>query len=228
MIQKQLQDYDVILLSGYPGSGKDTVGEALSQKYGYKRIAFADALKRICAEKFNVDLTLFHDVNMKDHVIFNPCRVASALGEELDAYRVVLKTMHSTWNRSRSLRASLQCMTKKAPKRASVTPRDLCIMVASYYRHVDDLYFVKQVQQTIDEAPRVVITDCRYKCEPKALKKQYASCVHVWINRASLVYDKRDHIGVAPETCDFIVENHETAKKRSFSIDGIVRQINNQ
>lgn len=42
----------VVLLSGWSGSGKDTVGKILQSKYNFQRLAFADVLKRMVAEEF--------------------------------------------------------------------------------------------------------------------------------------------------------------------------------
>lgn len=41
-----------IALTGYMGSGKNTVADYLSANYGYTQIAFADALKRYAQELF--------------------------------------------------------------------------------------------------------------------------------------------------------------------------------
>ena len=48
---------NLILITGYAGSGKDTVG-ALLQEKDYKRYAFADILKHTSAEKHNYDFEL--------------------------------------------------------------------------------------------------------------------------------------------------------------------------
>jgi hypothetical protein len=44
----------VIMLSGYMGSGKDTVGAILCQKYGFRRVAFADCLKDEVSHLYDV------------------------------------------------------------------------------------------------------------------------------------------------------------------------------
>jgi len=46
-----------VLLTGYAGSGKDTVGSVF-QKYGYKRYAVADMLKYYSAEKHGFEFIL--------------------------------------------------------------------------------------------------------------------------------------------------------------------------
>ncbi|MFD6934594.1 hypothetical protein ACFWAP_00365 [Streptomyces goshikiensis] len=41
---------DLIALGGYCGAGKDSVAKILVEKYGYHRIAFADALRKVLLE----------------------------------------------------------------------------------------------------------------------------------------------------------------------------------
>ena len=45
---------DLIGLNGLKGSGKDTVGQYLVERYGYVRLSFADALKRSAATLFDI------------------------------------------------------------------------------------------------------------------------------------------------------------------------------
>ena len=68
----------IILLSGWAESGKDTCADYLASK-GYKRLAFADALKKKCAQntKFSLELTqthegkssIFRDRTIRQHLI---------------------------------------------------------------------------------------------------------------------------------------------------------------
>jgi hypothetical protein len=68
----------IILLSGWAESGKDTCADYLSKK-GYKRLAFADVLKKKCAAdtKFPYELTqthegkssIFRDRSVRQHLI---------------------------------------------------------------------------------------------------------------------------------------------------------------
>lgn len=50
----------IILLRGFSRSGKDFVGQILCDKYGYKRFAFADSLKKIVADEYDCDIDLLH------------------------------------------------------------------------------------------------------------------------------------------------------------------------
>jgi hypothetical protein len=48
----------IFLLSGWSGSGKDTVGKILQSKYNFQRLAFADVLKKMVADEFKFPVEL--------------------------------------------------------------------------------------------------------------------------------------------------------------------------
>lgn len=59
----------LLLLYGFSKAGKDTVAEILVQEHGFRRFAFADRVKEIAAEKVQVPLEWFHDVDKKSMVM---------------------------------------------------------------------------------------------------------------------------------------------------------------
>jgi dephospho-CoA kinase len=59
---------EILLLSGYARSGKDSVANLLEEEYGYRRFAFADALKEMVATQTGLSVDLFHSVQ-KDTAI---------------------------------------------------------------------------------------------------------------------------------------------------------------
>ena len=50
----------VVLLSGWAGSGKDAAAAILVEEMGFRRFAFADALKEDVAQVSGIPLTTFH------------------------------------------------------------------------------------------------------------------------------------------------------------------------
>jgi len=50
----------ILLIRGFAGAGKDTFGNLLVKKFGYKRFAFADFLKEMVSEKYGVPLNTLH------------------------------------------------------------------------------------------------------------------------------------------------------------------------
>jgi len=59
----------IVFLSGWAGSGKDTVADYLVFRYGFHRIAFGDFLKRDVAKEKGIPLAAFYDRGLKDTVI---------------------------------------------------------------------------------------------------------------------------------------------------------------
>lgn len=68
----------IILIRGFSNSGKDFVGDILCKQYGYKQFSFANSLKKIVAEKYNIPLELLYtqegklmichnDINKRTH-----------------------------------------------------------------------------------------------------------------------------------------------------------------
>jgi hypothetical protein len=57
------------LLSGWSGSGKDTVGRILVEKYNFQRFAFADVLKEMVAVEFGFPVEWAHTEAGKQTVI---------------------------------------------------------------------------------------------------------------------------------------------------------------
>jgi len=82
---------NILLISGYAQSGKDTVAASCK----FRRLAFADELKRTCATAHNLNLELFFDNATKDtpligrtetprDLVLAHARVARA--QDLDVY----------------------------------------------------------------------------------------------------------------------------------------------
>jgi len=58
----------ILLLSGYARSGKDSVANLLEEECGFRRFAFADALKEMVADITGIPVFLFHSLQ-KDTLI---------------------------------------------------------------------------------------------------------------------------------------------------------------
>ena len=50
----------IVFIRGFAGAGKDTLGACFTEHFGFKRFAFADALKEMVAEKYGVDIAVLH------------------------------------------------------------------------------------------------------------------------------------------------------------------------
>lgn len=61
----------IILLRGFSNSGKDFVGNIIINQYGYKGFSFADSLKKIVSEKYNINLDLLYSQEGKKMIYNN-------------------------------------------------------------------------------------------------------------------------------------------------------------
>lgn len=55
----------IIMISGYQGSGKDTIGRNLTTYYGFTRLAFADMLKDEVADQYKINRALMDTLEGK-------------------------------------------------------------------------------------------------------------------------------------------------------------------
>lgn len=60
----------IILISGPIGVGKDTVANYLVTKYNFKRVSFADSLKREVSDQYNIPLDHFYERELKDSILY--------------------------------------------------------------------------------------------------------------------------------------------------------------
>jgi len=58
----------IVLLSGYARSGKDSIANLLEEECDFRRYAFADALKEMVATETGIPVALFHSMQ-KDSII---------------------------------------------------------------------------------------------------------------------------------------------------------------
>jgi len=58
----------IVILRGFSGAGKDTVGQILVDEYRFKRCAFADSLKVIVSQTYGIPLGWLHDQKKKQEL----------------------------------------------------------------------------------------------------------------------------------------------------------------
>lgn len=58
----------IVFIRGFAGAGKDTLGTCFTEHYGFKRFAFADALKEMVADKYGVEANVLHSQEGKKQI----------------------------------------------------------------------------------------------------------------------------------------------------------------
>ena len=61
----------IVALSGWKGSGKDTLANYLVDRYGFKRLAFADPLKDMVSEEYGIPRSHLDDPAFKEKPILS-------------------------------------------------------------------------------------------------------------------------------------------------------------
>jgi hypothetical protein len=140
----------LFVISGKARSGKDSVYNILARCGGFKRVAFADPLKKMCSVVFNIPLEYFYDDDKKDAPFEVPVSYIDcfydlqfAVGTELPLRDIEF-----------------------------VSPRDLMQQIGMLVReNVDKDYWVKLLIKELQQVDgNIAITDARMQNERDALK----------------------------------------------------------
>lgn len=200
----------IIALSGWKGSGKDTLAEYLIQKYYTQRFAFADELKNSVAAEFGIPRHHMDDVKYKDQPILTmPVKPQDPFSQH------VVDFMKDEF--------------KENNGQPYWTPRALCILKGSTNRTVNSGYWVEKVIDRIHlaYANLCVITDMRYLSEMNQLYHEFGKDitfirVERFDNSPSNDPSERD-LDDAP--FDYYVDNSSTKEYAYQQIETIIEQI---
>lgn len=170
MIQSREEPvHRVIALSGWKGSGKDTVADYLVNEYGYTKLSFAAKLKDSVAAQYVIERSdLDHPIRKEDRITKYPAHATDAFS------------------------AQIQEMLSSELNKGYWTPRALCILEGSIKRAVDPNYWVRSIAEHILLNPHslYVISDMRYQSEAEILNMLIPEIHMVRIERFSDVGTK--------------------------------------
>lgn len=136
----------LVALSGWRGSGKDTVGDFLCREYGFQKISFAASLKDLVSELYDVPRHYMDDREFKE--------------APLSKYPVI---------NTDAFTGTMQDLLKSELSSGFWTPRALCILEGSTKRSVYSNYWVSRAVRNMSPAFDYVISDMRYKSEADTL-----------------------------------------------------------
>lgn len=154
----------IIGLTGPAGSGKDTVADVLCARYGYTKMAFADALRAEVCEAFRIDPRMLTERETKEHPLS-----ALAIGRCADDAFI-----------NRMGYVLSQLTGKAADLNAPRSPRQIMQWWGTEYRRAqrdgywrellgDAVYELDYLHCRSDSA-RVVVTDVRFADEADSLR----------------------------------------------------------
>ena len=213
---------NLIGLVGFAGSGKDTVGNILRDKFGYQKYSFAGPLKDIVSILFSWDREL--------------------LEGSTEESRIWRETPDKWWTEK---------LGWKSKHGKDFTPR-ICLQYFGtdlLRNHFDENIWItvmeRYVMDVIKNGNKIVITDCRFNNEIKAIKNNSGEIIRVrrgtdpnwfdmaktnikeyhdnpnlthdflWMSKLGIHHSEVDWIDVEP---DKIIENNST-------INDIINQL---
>ena len=192
----------IIAISGWKRSGKDTLAEYLIKEHNFMRIAFADPLKDMVAQEYDIPREHCDDPAFKEAPILHlPVMPKDAFSLNLSKF--MCKEFRSADGRTPmelvtdASGAVLGLMSYKqvfgAPDATQVywTPRALCILKGSSNRTVRSDYWVeaaikkcKRYAHPSNDLQGFVISDLRYRSELDQLRRAFGKdLVTVRVNR---------------------------------------------
>ena len=229
----------VVAVSGWKGSGKDTMADYLVDEYGYTRIAFADVLKEMVAEQYDIPLNSCHEPYLKEVPLMQyPVESEDKFGAMIHNFMV--KEFRTRDGKIPTLLTNTDDGTKGLIPDADGnydhyeevfwTPRALCILEGSIKRAANSSYWVQNVIRKIsklsEEDPRtkVVISDLRYQSEvghlDHAFETRLVTCrVNRWLNSPSSDPSERD---LDEYVLDYKIDNGDTIDEFKSVIDDFV------
>lgn len=154
----------IIGLSGKARSGKDTMAAILIKNFNFERFSFADTLKNEVSKCFDIELKYFHDDNLKD----------SEYNFEIKQQNI--EKLYSSFEQS------LETIFPEDKKdkvfsfvgKKTKTPRELLQVIGTDLARncLDDEIWIKLGKKRLKnvKADNIIITDCRFENERKAIK----------------------------------------------------------
>ena len=176
----------VIAISGWKRSGKDTIANHLVDKHGFKRVGFADPLKDMVAEEYDIPRVHCDDPEFKESPIMKyPVTPRDSFAKDI-ADIMFLELRNKEGKRSRY---DNFVSSQLHNEQLYWTPRALCILKGSTNRSVVSNYWVTCAVNKIgfDQSHKektYVISDLRYKNEVEQLRSFFgANLTTVRVNR---------------------------------------------
>ena len=222
----------VIAISGWKRSGKDTSADYLIKNYNYVRLGFADILKDMVAEQYNITRSYCDDINFKEKPLYQ-----YPVTDRPDAFsEVIHRTLFKEFKNAEGINPYTdyddwyELLSHK--QTLFWTPRALCILEGSIKRSVDSQYWVGKVIDSINTeySPGLtsfVISDLRYRSEVEQLKAAFGDdLVTIRVNRfetsPSNDASERD---LDNHIFDYVISNTGTIEELQTELDLIVEKV---
>ena len=227
----------IIAISGWKRSGKDTAAEFLIEKHGFTRISFADPLKDMVAEEYEIERSWLDDPEYKEAPLVNlPIEPRDEFTKMLHTFLVrEFRTKDGDGPDGGEFKiedGKMKSLISGNWEQLYQTPRSLAILKGSVNRSVRTDYWVKKAIQAMKDGNTnaFVISDLRYKSELDQLRKAFKnSLTTIRINR----FDTNPSPDPSENDLndgkfDHVIENRDTKKAFFEQLKEIMSKIDNK
>lgn len=166
----------LVALSGWKGSGKDTLANYLVERHGFKRLAFADELKDMASQEFNIPRSHFDDPRFKEKpILLMPVDPKDPFSSHIHNFLLgEFRRIDGTPAPCPYIQAdgsSLITSVMNTHGQLYWTPRAVAIFKGSSNRALMNNYWVQRTIDQIRKDPgsRFVISDLRFRSESEQL-----------------------------------------------------------
>ncbi len=220
----------ILGISGFAGSGKDTIGDYLVAHHGWNgKLQFARNLKDMCKSTFGLSEYQVSDHEGKKSVFKNPVKLTQTHVNLLLAW--MCKT-HETTGITKDRRAEVMAMIVGSYGKEFKTPREILQFVGTEFcRTIIPTYHVDIIAQKIQkDQGKWIITDVRFPNEAEMLKS--ISGVIIRVERPGLIIaeDVKRHpseTALADWKFDAVVQNDvERVEDLYLKVDKFLEEQN--
>lgn len=227
----------IIGLSGWKGSGKDTVGNFL-RYFGYMRVAYADTLKINVCNSYNLTRDHCEDRSLKEAPLLHLPVFTGDAGSMATALNYAKEFATETGEKMGKNDTfftddfgSTFFIKSGQPERLYWTPRALMIMEGTTKRSVHQNYWVDQAILKINAMSKdfkdFYISDLRYKSEASRMKEEFGNqFIAVRVNRFNFSSsDDASERDMDDYQFDYVIDNNLDIPDLQRKVDALARQI---
>jgi hypothetical protein len=156
----------ILGISGRARAGKDTLADLFVKDFGFIRVSFADSLKEICSQAFDIKLSNFYDDTLKDKKWDSPVILTENIANNL---LELIQSKGISINESQK-----ELFRKEAVGFSFTSPRDLLQRVGTDLcrKTIDDQIWINIFINKISKSEGFYVSaDVRFKNEREAIAK---------------------------------------------------------
>lgn len=231
----------VFAISGWKQNGKDTVAEYLIEKYGAKRVSFADPLKDMAAKEYDIPREAFDRPELKEQPILHlPVNPQDGFSRNLSEFLVKefrstqgVQPEHFTYINGEfygQVRDKEDSEGKAGLINVRVywTPRALAILKGSSNRTVrSDFWVAQAIDLAKSKGGIVVISDLRYQSELAQMRSAFGDSLETLRVQRHDTSPSKDpsERDLDEAKFDFFLDNRGTLQDLYDKVDGLAAHL---